>query len=105
MPARTGAEYIAGLRERATDISLHGEQVKDVTTHPALRNGVHTLGSGQPPQVQHMLAELIQSKTRRRAYPSPLWHTKRRGKGCGGSHLNFGMTLVVSSRMELITRS
>jgi 4-hydroxyphenylacetate 3-monooxygenase len=46
MPARTGAEYIAGLRERAADIYLHGEQLKDVTTHPALRNGVHTLGSG-----------------------------------------------------------
>ena len=43
MPARTGAEYIAGLQERPPDIYIHGEQVKDVTTYPGLRNGVHTL--------------------------------------------------------------
>jgi len=45
MPARTGQEYITGLRERAAAVYIHGEQVKDVTTHPALRNGVHTLAS------------------------------------------------------------
>ncbi|MCZ6873176.1 MAG: 4-hydroxyphenylacetate 3-monooxygenase, oxygenase component [bacterium] len=43
MPARTGAEYIAGLRECPPNIYMHGEQVKDVTTHPGLRNGVHTV--------------------------------------------------------------
>jgi 4-hydroxyphenylacetate 3-monooxygenase len=45
MPARTGKEYIAGLRERAAEVYIHGEQVKDVTTHPALQNGVRTLAS------------------------------------------------------------
>src|SRR5919106_3447903 len=45
MPARTGQEYIAGLRERAAAVYIHGEEVKDVTTHPALRNGVETLAS------------------------------------------------------------
>jgi 4-hydroxyphenylacetate 3-monooxygenase len=45
MPVRTGAEYIAGLRERAAEVYIHGEQVKDVTTHPALQNGVQTLAS------------------------------------------------------------
>jgi 4-hydroxyphenylacetate 3-monooxygenase len=45
MPARTGAEYIAGLRERAAEVYIHGEEVKDVTTHPALQNGVHTLAN------------------------------------------------------------
>ena len=45
MPARTGEEYIAGLRERATEVYLGGEKVVDVTTHPALRNGVRTLAS------------------------------------------------------------
>ncbi len=43
MPARTGDAYIAGLREQAAEIYIHGEHVKDVTTHPALRNGVRTL--------------------------------------------------------------
>lgn len=43
MPARTGAEYIAGLREHPPAIYMHGVQVKDVTTYPGLRNGIHTL--------------------------------------------------------------
>jgi 4-hydroxyphenylacetate 3-monooxygenase len=43
MPARTGDEYIAGLREQAAEVYICGERVKDVTTHPALRNGVRTL--------------------------------------------------------------
>jgi len=32
MPARTGAQYIAGLQEQAAAIYLHGEKVHDVTT-------------------------------------------------------------------------
>ena len=44
MPARTGAEYIANLRENGPEVYLHGEKVKDVTTHPALRGGVGDAG-------------------------------------------------------------
>ena len=43
MPARTGAEYIAGLKENQPEVYLHGERVQDVTTHPALRRGIETL--------------------------------------------------------------
>jgi len=43
MPARTGTEYIARLREYPPAIYMQGEQVKDVTTYLGLRNGVHTL--------------------------------------------------------------
>ena len=43
MPARTGEEYIAGLREQAAEVYLCGERVKDVTTHPALCNGVRSI--------------------------------------------------------------
>jgi len=43
MPARTGAAYIAGLRERPPEIHMQGERVKDVTSHPGLRHGVRTL--------------------------------------------------------------
>lgn len=43
MPARSGAAYIAGLRENPPAIYIQGEQVKDVTTYPGLRNGVRTL--------------------------------------------------------------
>ncbi|HKA53929.1 MAG TPA: 4-hydroxyphenylacetate 3-hydroxylase N-terminal domain-containing protein, partial [Candidatus Binatia bacterium] len=37
MPARTGAEYLRGLRERDAEVWLGNERVRDVTTHPALR--------------------------------------------------------------------
>ena len=45
MPARTGAEYIAGLKEGGAEVYIGGERVEDVTTHPAFRNGVRTLAS------------------------------------------------------------
>ena len=43
MPTRTGAEFIAGLRESTPEIYIHGERVEDVTTYPGLRNGVRTV--------------------------------------------------------------
>ena len=43
MPARTGAQYIKGLREQEREIWLGGERVKDVTVHPGLANGVRTI--------------------------------------------------------------
>ena len=56
MPARTGEEYIAGLREQAAEVYLCGERVKDVTVHPALRNGVRSITSlydlQQAPELQ-----------------------------------------------------
>ena len=45
MPARTGAEYIAGLRERSADVYIGGERVKDVTAHPAFAGGLQTVAS------------------------------------------------------------
>jgi len=45
MPARSGAAFIAGLRERPPELHLRGELVKDVTTHPGLRNGVASLAA------------------------------------------------------------
>ena len=43
MPARTGAEYIKALQDHGPEVYLNGKKVKDVTTHPGLRNGVQTL--------------------------------------------------------------
>src|SRR5438093_7088800 len=37
MPARTGAAYLQGLRERSAEVWLGNERIRDVTTHPALR--------------------------------------------------------------------
>jgi 4-hydroxyphenylacetate 3-monooxygenase len=41
--ARRGSQVLQRLRKRPPNIWYRGEQVKDVTTHPALRAGVHTL--------------------------------------------------------------
>lgn len=43
MPARTGAQYIAGLKDRAVEVYISGERVKDVTIHPGLSNGVRSV--------------------------------------------------------------
>ena len=43
MPARTGEQFIAGLRDSAAEVYIRGERVKDVTIHPAFRNVVGTL--------------------------------------------------------------
>ena len=45
MPARSGRDYITRLTEQPAEVWLRGERVKDVTTHPALRNGVHSLAA------------------------------------------------------------
>src|SRR5688572_484147 len=37
MPARTGREFIEGLRARPREVWLQGKRVEDVTAHPALR--------------------------------------------------------------------
>ena len=45
MPARTGQDYIKGLRQQPLEVWIDGERVKDVTTHPALRNGVRSVAA------------------------------------------------------------
>ena len=45
MPARTGQEYINGLKEHPREEWIDGERVEDVTTHPALRNGVKSVAA------------------------------------------------------------
>ena len=43
MPARTGSEFIAGLKEKPREVFIGGERVKDVTAHPAFRGIVESL--------------------------------------------------------------
>src|ERR671922_1365630 len=45
MGARTGHEYLQGLREQEREVWLDGERIKDVTTHPGLRNGARAIAS------------------------------------------------------------
>jgi len=43
MPARTGQQYLNGLREQEREVWLNGERVADVTTHLALRRSAETI--------------------------------------------------------------
>ncbi|MCH8108285.1 MAG: 4-hydroxyphenylacetate 3-monooxygenase, oxygenase component [Chloroflexi bacterium] len=45
MPARTGQEYITGLKERPREVWIEGKRIEDVTTHPALANGVRSVAA------------------------------------------------------------
>jgi 4-hydroxyphenylacetate 3-monooxygenase len=45
MPARTGEQYLRGIKEQAAEVYIRGERVKDVTTHPATRNGARTIAT------------------------------------------------------------
>ena len=64
MPARTGKEYIERLREQTPEVYLRGERVKDVTTHPGLRNGVSTIAGLYDMQHDPALRDEM-------TYPSP----------------------------------
>ena len=43
MPARTGKQFIEGLRERPPSLYMSGKKVKDPTKEPGLEGGVRTL--------------------------------------------------------------
>ncbi len=45
MPARTGKQYLAGLREQEREVWLEGERVEDPTTHRGLRNGARAIAA------------------------------------------------------------
>ena len=45
MPARTGKQYLAGLREQEREVWLEGERVTDPTRHPGLRGGARAIAS------------------------------------------------------------
>jgi aromatic ring hydroxylase len=45
MPARTGRDYLEGLRAQDREVWLDGERVSDVTTHPGLRGGAKAVAA------------------------------------------------------------
>ena len=45
MPARTGRQYLDGLREQEREVWLGGERVRDVTTHPGLKGGARAVAA------------------------------------------------------------
>ncbi len=63
MPARTGQQVLDKLREDSPEIWYRGERVKDVTTHPAFKNGVHSLAELYDLQWQQPDVMLFDSPT------------------------------------------
>src|ERR1700761_1874442 len=61
--ARRGEQVLQLLRERPPTLWYQGEQIKDVTTHPALRGGVLTLAKLYDLQWQHDSVSLFDSPT------------------------------------------
>ena len=45
MPARSGKDYLTGLRDQRREVWLRGERVEDVTTHPGLSGGASAIAS------------------------------------------------------------
>jgi 4-hydroxyphenylacetate 3-monooxygenase len=63
MPARTGQQYIEGLRAQEREIWLGGERVKDVTRHPGLSGGVKAVASLYDQQHDAKLKEVMTYKS------------------------------------------
>ena len=45
MPARTGKEYLDGLKAQSPEIWLDGKRIHDVTAFPGLANGAKSIAS------------------------------------------------------------
>ena len=92
MPARTGADYLARLRDNPGEVYLRGERVKDPTTHPSLRNGAHTLARLYDLQHDPKLREVM-------TYPSPTT-----GEPVGRSFIMPRTAADLTMRREMITQ-
>src|SRR5262252_3487252 len=64
MPARTGQQYIDGLRAQEREVWLGGERVKDVTKHKGLAGGVRAIAHLYEMQHDPALREIM-------TFPSP----------------------------------
>jgi 4-hydroxyphenylacetate 3-monooxygenase len=64
MPARTGQQYIDGLKEQEREVWLGGERVRDVTTHKGLSGGVRAIAHLYDMQHDAKLREVM-------TFPSP----------------------------------
>ncbi|TLS36882.1 4-hydroxyphenylacetate 3-monooxygenase, oxygenase component [Pseudalkalibacillus caeni] len=62
MPAKTGSEYKARLKEANNNVYIHGERVDDVTEHPAFKNVINSMAN---------LYDLQYEKQEKMLYTSP----------------------------------
>ena len=86
MGARTGSQFLEGLRKTKREIWVDGERIADVTTHPKLRGAAESLAamfdrqhayaaeclftdpqSGEPTNISHMIPRSKDDLWRRHA--------------------------------------
>lgn len=83
--ARRGEQFLAQLRDRPSRLWYQGEEVRDVTTHPAFRGGVRTLAAIYDLQWEQADAALYDSPTTGnkvgRSYLMAKTHEELRGVG------------------------
>ncbi len=65
MPARTGQDYLEGLKRQPPTVYIDGERVSDPTTHPSTRNIARSIAHLYDLQHKPELREVM-------TYPSPL---------------------------------
>ena len=63
MPARTGRQYIEGLRAQEREVWLGGERVRDVTTHKGLAGGVKAIAHLYDMQHDEKLRDVMTVKS------------------------------------------
>jgi len=81
--ARRGAQVLERLRERPPNIWYAGEQVRDVTTHRALRGGAHTLARLYDLQWQHAKTTLFDSPSSGRKVARSFLIPRTQAELCG----------------------
>ena len=59
MGARSGKQYLAGLREQEREVWLGGERVRDVASHPGLKGGARAIASLYDQQLDPKLHEAM----------------------------------------------
>jgi 4-hydroxyphenylacetate 3-monooxygenase len=69
MPARTGQQYLDGLRSQEREIWLGGERVRDVATHPGLANGARAIASLYDMQSEPQLKEIMTYRSPTTGHP------------------------------------
>jgi 4-hydroxyphenylacetate 3-monooxygenase len=69
MPARTGRQYLEGLRSQEREVWLGGERIDDVTTHPALASGARAIASLYDMQCEPQLKEIMTYRSPTTGHP------------------------------------
>jgi len=118
MPARTGREYLDGLRQQTKEIHIQGQRVDDVTSFPGLARGARSVAqlydmqhdaklkeemtytsptSGQPVGLSFINPSTAEELTRRRVMMSHWAHTSYGMMGRTPDFLNVSIMAMAAA--------